>query len=261
MSATLGMNRVGVQAYGEFTTIPDNYIAKLMYYLHCVSEVIQYDDITFTDYQNYHLLTVDELVGVYTLSMLLNPQLFIDAKIFIVDPELLFDNSGNQFYKITDETIGVHVNEEIMIGGKTIKVLNVMACNQNWLLKYYYTPLNAINRMILEKKKNMEYQNSVLKTETSFIPTRPINNAPINPPIVIVREFKSEPVSTICWYCKNTILTETEERFNYFACFCFLLFGILYICVQACTDKNICCCDIIHRCPRCGVILGTYKSC
>ena len=254
MSATIGMNRLKVEPYGSFVTVPNNDIAKLMYYLSCVSSVIQYDDNTFTDYQNYYKLTVEEYAAVLALASILNPQLFIEANIFIVNPNLLFDSSGNQFYKITDETIGVHVNQEIMIAGGAVKVLNVMACNNNWLLEYYYTPINAIKRMI--SRKDIGYGEQVVNTSSSTSTSNPVTNAPI-----ITQEFRDKPISTICSSCHRQIVTRTKMKFNCVACFCFLFTGILYICVQACLDKNICCCDVIHRCPKCGVILGEFESC
>ena len=47
----------------------------------------------------------------------------------------------NDFLKITDERIGVHVNQEIMIGGRSVKVLHIMVCKNNWLDKYYNIPI------------------------------------------------------------------------------------------------------------------------
>ena len=61
-------------------------------------------------------MTDEQLMAVLIIAKLMDPQLFIDAYIFIVDPKLLPDSSGNQFYKITAQTIGVHINQEIMIG-------------------------------------------------------------------------------------------------------------------------------------------------
>ena len=182
----------------------------------------------------------------------MDPLLFINAGIFIVNSDLLPNSTLNQFYKITDETIGVHVNEEIMIGGKTVKLLNVMACNKNWLLRSYYNPLNTIDRMISEKR-NMRYQGSVLTTQSAMI-SKP--HAP-----VIYEKFRTQPISTTCRFCQCHIITSTETKFNCLACFCFLLTNILYICVQLCADNNICCCDVIHRCPNCGRVLGKYTSC
>ena len=254
MSSTLAMNNTTIEAFGNITNVPNNNIAKLMYYLDCVSTVIEYNDNTITNYQNYDELTIEELLAVYTLATLLNPQLFIDAKIFIVNPNLLPDSLDNQFYKIIDERIGVHVNQEIMIGGKSVKVLKVMACNTSWLIRNYYAPLNAINRMISEKKK-MNYQSTGINTQYSSI----IKNAPLTP--IKAPKFKTQPVSTTCSSCRRRIITRTKLKFNCLACFCFLLTGVLYICVQACSDKNICCCDVIHRCPECGAFLGEYESC
>ena len=41
MSATFATNKINIQAYGERTTVPNNNIAKLMYYLDCVLTVIE----------------------------------------------------------------------------------------------------------------------------------------------------------------------------------------------------------------------------
>ena len=69
--------------------------------MHCVSTVIEYDSNILTDYKNYDNLTVDELVSVYEFAKLLDPLLFINAGIFIVNPDLLPNSTLNQFYKFT----------------------------------------------------------------------------------------------------------------------------------------------------------------
>lgn len=117
MAATLGMKNIKVRAFGTLTNVPNNAIARLMYYLDCVATFIEYNDRTLTDYQNFDELSGEELVAVYQLAKLLNPSLFINSGIFIVNQNLLSD-VNNQFYEITDETVGFHVNKEIMIGEK-----------------------------------------------------------------------------------------------------------------------------------------------
>ena len=37
MSATYEMKNVNVKAFGVLTTVPNNALAKLIYYLHCVA--------------------------------------------------------------------------------------------------------------------------------------------------------------------------------------------------------------------------------
>ena len=149
MSATLGMKNTTVKMFGGKANVPNNTMAKLMYYLHCVVTVIQYENSVLTDYQNYDKLSGKELLAVYDVAKLLNPSLFINAGIFILDQRLLVD-TDNQFYEITDETVGVHANQEIMIGGRSVKVLKIMACNMLWLNRNYYRPIQEIDSSIRE---------------------------------------------------------------------------------------------------------------
>ena len=149
MSATLGMKNTTVKMFGGKANVPNNTMDKLMYYLHCVVNVIQYENSVLTDYQNYDELSGKELLAVYDVAKLLNPSLFINAGIFILDQKLLVD-TDNQFYEITDETVGVHVNQEIMIGGRSVKVLKIMACNMLWLNRNYYRPIQEIDSSIRE---------------------------------------------------------------------------------------------------------------
>ena len=260
MSATIARKNMQIRAFGTQANVPKNPIANLMYYLNCVATVIDYHDPILTDYHNYDLLSDEELLAVYTLATLLNPQLFIEAGIFIVDQSLLLDFE-NQFYEISDETIGIHVNSEIIIGGKTVKVLKVMACNENWLVISYYRPMNQINTLIREKEREREresrnYGHQIINTQTSFQ-----DNSTYIIPVIQSVTFEGEPVSCICQFCRKAIITITKSKFNFVACFCFLFSPLLYCCVQICGKKNILCCDITHICPNCGAVLGHYNSC
>lgn len=253
MSATLAMKNVKVRAFGTKVTVPNNAMASLMYYLDCVSTVIDYKDRSLTDFQNYDELTGEELVAVYALAKIFHPSIFINAGIFIIDQKLLFGNS-NQFYEITDETIGFHANREIMIGGKVRKVLKLMACNDYWLSKYYFGPIKQLDdlvKRIENVERNRNYQKQIVNTQT------PVKEKTE----FITAEFQSSPVTITCPFCRNIITTKTESKLNFVACICCLMFNILYCCVQMCGDRNPCCLDISHRCPKCGKIVGHYNSC
>jgi hypothetical protein len=204
MSATLGMKNIKVRAFGTSTIVPDNAIAKLMYYLDCVCTVIDYEDCSLTDYQNYDELSTEQLATVYHLAKLMNPSIFINAGIFIVNEKLLFDKC-NQFYEINDETICAHVNSEIMIGGKVVKVSKIMACNDTWLSNYYFKPINEIDRLILEIERYRTYRSQIICTQTT------LEEKPI---IVASTEFKDEPISMTCPFCLKVITTKTESKFN-----------------------------------------------
>ena len=168
MEATLIDSSLKVEQTGNTTYVPDNDIAKLMYYLDCVMAVIQYDkESKYTDYEHYYNLNSDEEEAVCALAILLNPKIFIDAKIFLLNPNLVPYGSSNQFYKITDQTVGVHVNSEIVVAGKVVKVLKMMALTESWLNRNYFDPIENINRRFQERKKSYS---------VSYLPSNNYNN-------------------------------------------------------------------------------------
>ena len=99
MSATLAMKNIRVKAFGTTTTVPNNAIAKLMYYLDCITAVLDIDDSKLNDYQNYDELTGEQLLAVYLLAKLYHPSILIKSGVFILDEKLLYD-TNNQFYEI-----------------------------------------------------------------------------------------------------------------------------------------------------------------
>ena len=58
MSIDYQYESLDIKNFGTTVHVPDNYLAKLMYYLSCARSVIQYDiDNKYTDQNNYALLT------------------------------------------------------------------------------------------------------------------------------------------------------------------------------------------------------------
>ena len=167
-------NRMGIKAIGQRTSVPDNDLARLMYYLSCVDTVIQYHEIDrLTDYQNYDSLDVEDITVLLELVILFNPKFLVDKGIFILDESLLPNDLDNQFYQITDERIGIHINNEIMVSGRTVKVLKVMACDEEGIFRNYINPLKrAFN-------KEAEYER-----RRPLPPPQPVN---IRPPVIIVQ--------------------------------------------------------------------------
>ena len=257
MSATLHQNKLKVEAYGTVVTVPDNSFAKLMYYLDCVLTVIEYNrNSKLTDYKNYNNLNNEEEKLVIELALTLNPKLFIDAGIFILNPNLLPDSSDNKFYKITDETIGIHVNEEIFIGGRAVKVLNIMACNNSWIQRNYINPLKRINEEI-KNRKLLAQQRYNTETGAIYVPIA-VNQ------IVPTRNYNFGTSSIIinCQFCHQNVTTTTECGFSCASCCLCLCVGILfYACIQLCRGKSLLCENVTHKCPNCGRVVGEYNSC
>ncbi len=158
MSLSMNYQSLDVKPIGRTVTIPDNRLAKLMYYLDCVFTVIQYDQNSrLTDFRNYYLLSKEEEQTVLGLVALFNPKVMVDLSLFIVSPNLVPYGSTNEFYQITDDRIGVHVNSEVVIGGRVIKVLKIMACTETWIDRYYIQPANSYTRPQLTSGSNYKY--------------------------------------------------------------------------------------------------------
>ena len=99
---------------------------------------------------------------------------------------------------------------------------------------------------------------------------QPALTHPAAPPTTVVlnqkapnpRMFKTTPVALNCLFCKRPITTTVITKCNCCACLlCWLTGLLLYVCIQCCRDKDICCYDAEHRCPHCGNVVGTYTAC
>ena len=67
----------------------------------------------------------------------------VDLHLFVVSSNLVPPGSTNEFYQITDDRIGVHVNSEVVIGGRVVKVLKIMACTEAWIYKFFINPAES----------------------------------------------------------------------------------------------------------------------
>ena len=227
MNIDLAEKKVTVKDITTEVIVPGNPKAKLMYYLECISVVLNTDKLNrYTNYSQYYIIPDSEISTIVELAKIFNPEEMLKLGIFILKDYI---DLGNKFLEITDETMGIHANQEFVIGGIVVRVLKIMLCTKDWIQTYYYEPIVNI----------------------------------FKPKIIypLPSEFGSSPVAVTCPYCLVPITTKTKSSFNFVACCCFLFFGFLFFICQAILRKNICCCDIIHKCPRCGRTLGSYKSC
>ena len=61
MSATLGINHLSVERTGIKVEVPNNNLARLMYYLSCIFTVIQYNDNKdLSEYKHYYNLNQEQ---------------------------------------------------------------------------------------------------------------------------------------------------------------------------------------------------------
>ena len=161
MSMNLKYQSLDIKQIGRKATVPESNLAKLMYYLSCVFSVIQYEQSSrLTDYQRYYLLSKEEEQTVLGLVALFNPKIMTDLSLFIVAPDLVPSYMFNEFYQITDDRIGVHVNSEVVIGGRVVKVLMIMACKEEWIYRYYINPAQSFTIPQLTSSSNYNTSNN-----------------------------------------------------------------------------------------------------
>ena len=140
MIANLTMNRLNIKDDSVIVPVPGNDLAKLMYYLKCVYNVFKCEELEpYIDFKNYFLLyNIDDVIK---FARIFNPRTMIKSKLFILDNDLKY---SNKFYKITDETYGIHFNEEILISGRVAKVSTIMFFKNEWIRNFYLNPLQRL---------------------------------------------------------------------------------------------------------------------
>ena len=73
--------------------------------------------------------------------------------------------------------------------------------------------------------------------------------------------FGLEPVLITCPFCHQNVTTTVEPSWSCCACLICMFTGLLiFICIQLCRNKHICCQDAVHICPNCNNKVGSYKA-
>ena len=150
-----------IESIEDTSDVPNDDVARLMYYLSCVHTVIFYDEDDhdksyLTDYRHYYRLSSEDKQVLLLVAAILNPIIFLESKVFIVLKDIIpsFPLSYNMFFKITDQRIGFHINESMLIGGKSVKVLKIMVFSESWLDEYYINPFKRLNRIYSKKNRS-----------------------------------------------------------------------------------------------------------
>ena len=147
MAAVLGRTEIGIKRTGSKCTVPDNPIAKLMYYFNCVCSCIEADSDYATDrlrdYNNYHRLSDEEEAKLLILCLALSPDKLIGTVFFPINDEDL-DGSSNAFYELSAVNTKLVVAESLLIGGQQKKVQKIMMFKKSWIENNYLNALRSI---------------------------------------------------------------------------------------------------------------------
>jgi hypothetical protein len=144
--------------------IPENNVARLMYYLHIVCDLIEYDDRNLDrlrDFKNYHRITNAELRLLYLACAALEPDLLIGKVMFEDEDGDLCGRSTNRIYELSQIQHDLLAISSIFIAGRNRRVKKIMAYRPEWLRTYYIRPMAALT-LIFERERQRQAINDLI---------------------------------------------------------------------------------------------------
>lgn len=155
MALVLNRNRVGVENTSTTVGVPENPLARLMYYLNCMCTVLSLQEpniMRLIDYDNFFDLADEEKVLLLLLCAKLNPVALTGQCLF--HDEDVGSNAGrdNEFYNINAETMTFAASESVIVGEKRVAVKKIMFYNIAWLNRNYIEPM----KFFLEDEEDEE---------------------------------------------------------------------------------------------------------
>ncbi|XP_060082795.1 uncharacterized protein LOC132562083 [Ylistrum balloti] len=151
MAAVMTRHEIGVRDVGYSVQVPDDYKAKMMFYLQCICDLINLDgrDEDFnrlTDFGRYYLLTESEIDQLTILCLLLSPDL-LDGKCLFLNEEMC-GSSTNKFFELSAVDQQLVVSNDIMIGGTQTHVKRIMCYKREWIMENYMIPMTVLKRRL-----------------------------------------------------------------------------------------------------------------
>lgn len=138
-------NQYGLRPTSSRTSVPDNDVARLMYYLHCVFSAIEYNDQDvrkYRDYQRWSMLSHAEQRVVWLFALTFSPDEF-DGKVFFHSDQLCGDSS-NKFYEFSQVSHQLVAVQSILIAGQTRQVKKIMTYKMSWMQNNYFEPMKRL---------------------------------------------------------------------------------------------------------------------
>lgn len=136
--AFLERTQVGVRDIGRTVSVPNDPKARLMFYLSCVSTVLDIGDkvprklVTYTT--NYNRLSEDDITELLAHCILFSPDVLND-KVFFEDNSQ--GGSVNKFLELSAVQSSMLMAGNIVIGGQNRRVAKIMTYTRNWMRTYY----------------------------------------------------------------------------------------------------------------------------
>jgi hypothetical protein len=141
--AFFGGHNLSVHETSSPATVPDNPIAKLMFYLNCINSITNLNlSRRLTNYANWRSVSQQDLAEIFAACVVLDPKTLADKGILMWDREGRICRPGeNRFFSITDREVRGFIDPEVIIGGQRTTITQIMAFGEVWIRSNYLLPL------------------------------------------------------------------------------------------------------------------------
>ena len=152
MAVFFQRNEIEFERTGQIVTVPNNDVARLMYYLNCVCVAIDCahdpDIQRFTNYRNWSSLSIAERKALLVVCYAFSPDVLDDRVFFHSDA--LCGDSNNEFYTINQVRNQVVAAESIIIAGRVRTVNKIMTYKLQWMRTNYLNPMQGLVRALAD---------------------------------------------------------------------------------------------------------------
>jgi len=209
--ATYVDTQVGVTDISTTVTIPNNNIARLMYYLDCVDTCLEgaVPDI-YCNYQNCFAMNDDDKVNIVALCAILAPEELLDKIIFDVPlHDASLKGSANRIYKVEEASTvltqyGFGRFTAISVEGRDVSVCNILMCCEDWLIQHFDDPMRAEAWRLQYARQRASTSTYYVKYNASFSNSQP----PAYQPDVYVTNTPGYQQETVVYYD-----TQPQQRY------------------------------------------------
>ena len=134
--------------------VPNDFIARLMYYLNCISYLIDMDRNVdtqyYTDYSSYSNMTSrEDRLKIWSLCRTAHPDILLNNCIFNAS-QIESDTSSNRFYEVNEFSFAFAHSANIIIQGASHIVNRLMVFDNEWLSRNFIIPFNQLENELFE---------------------------------------------------------------------------------------------------------------
>jgi hypothetical protein len=176
MAALMNRTQVGLKPTSSAVNVPSAPKARLMYYLDCISTVLNLDntdeDINrLRNFSQHYLLTDDETKVLVALCYMISPDV-LTGKCMFQDDDMC-GASQNCFFELSSVESQFLVTDSVLIGGQRTRVQNIMCYKESWLINNWLLPMKqVVDELERPKPRAITYVSTYTPPPATYVPVQ-----------------------------------------------------------------------------------------